>query len=398
MRISTADLFRSGILQMGRLDTRLADVQRQLSSGKRITRASDDPSGAVQALELRGRGAAVEQYARNANAAASRLQQEEGALGDIESALQRVRELAVQAANATQTDDSRASIARELRQISDGLLDGANARDANGEYLFAGLRSASAPFVRDAGGRVAYAGDAGQRRVALSPSRSVAVGDSGSELMTVPRGNGVFAVVAAAGNAGTGTVTQATVADPASVGAESFTIVMTSASGYEVRDAANAVVGTGVYAPGASIDVGGRLIVIEGAPAAGDSFAVGPAGAASIFDVVDELAAALETPATGPFERARLQQSTGDALQNLDQAIGRVLDLRTAVGARLNTIDGQTAANDAQQVQLKDALSRVEDLDYAEAISRFQLQQTALEAARQTYVELGRSSLFDFLR
>jgi flagellar hook-associated protein 3 FlgL len=75
-----------------------------------------------------------------------------------------------------------------------------------------------------------------------------------------------------------------------------------------------------------------------------------------------------------------------------------VLELRTSVGARLNTIDSQGLVSEDQTLQLKAALSSIEDLDYAEAISRFNLQQVALQAAQQTYVQLGRLSLFDFIR
>jgi flagellar hook-associated protein 3 FlgL len=352
----------------------------------------------VHALELRGRIAQTDQYERNASAATSRLQHEESSLADIASALQRARELAVEAGNATETDASRASIARELREISARVLDAANARDPSGEYLFAGFRSSDAPFAKDAAGRVEYIGDTGQRRVALSADRSIAVGDSGTQLMTIPRGNGVFAVTADADNTGTGRAAQTAVIDPADVAADTFTIVMTSATAYEVLDADDTSVATGSYVPGGSVDIGGRRIVLEGEPAAGDRFEVGPAGAASVFAIVDDLAAALETPRADAADRAQLLQSTNAALQDLDQALGRVLDLRTTVGARLGTIDDQTTATDGQKVRLQTELSGVEDLDYAEAISRFQLQQTALEAAQQTYVQLGRSSLFDFLR
>jgi flagellar hook-associated protein 3 FlgL len=173
---------------------------------------------------------------------------------------------------------------------------------------------------------------------------------------------------------------------------------MTTATDYEVRDGGGTSVATGTYVAGGAIDIGGRRIVLDGTPAAGDRFDVRPAGSASVFDIVDDLATALETPRSSPAEGAQLLQSTGAALQDLDQALGRVLDLRTTVGARLSTIDDQTAAGDGQKVRLQSELSGVEDLDYAEAISRFQLQQTALEAAQQTYVQVGRSSLFDFIR
>ena len=398
MRISTAQIFGQGVAAIQNEQQAIAKTQQQLSTGKRILRPSDDPSGAVQSLRLRDRLAATDQYARNGSLATSRLQQEEAALKQMGDALQRVRELTVQAANGTQTNESRAAIAQEVRQISAGLLDTANARDANGEYLFAGFRTTTRPFVTDASGAAQYLGDSGRRFVSVAANRTVAVGDSGQALMNVPRGNGVFVVNASPANTGAASVTAAEVIDPAAITPDSYTIQMTAPDTYDVLDSTSTVIASGTYAPGQAIDIGGRRIILAGQPATGDSFAVDPAGAASVFALVDELATALETPRGDAAAYAQLNGSTSAALQNLDQALGRVLELRTDVGARLSTIDNAANAGADQKVQFQSTLSGVEDLDYAEAISRLTMQQTALQAAQQTYVQVSHLSLFDFLR
>jgi flagellar hook-associated protein 3 FlgL len=398
MRVSTNAIYRTGIEAIQRGQSELARTQLQLSSGKRILTPSDDPSGAVQALQLRQRIAAVEQFSRNANYATTRLNQEETVLQQMGGALDRVRELAVQAANATQTDESRRAIAVELRQIRTSLVDMANSRDANGEYLFAGFRSTSRPFVNDAGGGVEYLGDEGQRFLALSPDRQVAVGDSGDALMAVPRGNGVFVVSPDAGNTGSSWVRTSEVVDPASITLQSYSITMLTASDYEVRDASSALIATGTFSPGQAIDFAGRRVVLEGVPAAGDAFDVDPAGTDSVFAMVDDLIGSLERPTADAASRARLNHDVGMALQNLDQSLGRLLEMRTRVGARLNTIDSQGLVDEERKLLLQTTLSQVEDLDYAEAISRFALQQAALEAAQQAYAEMSRLTLFDFIR
>ena len=114
--------------------------------------------------------------------------------------------------------------------------------------------------------------------------------------------------------------------------------------------------------------------------------------------MVDDLIVALEDSTFNDVSRARLNGDLGLALQNLDQAQGRVLEIRTQVGARLNTIESQGLADEERLLALKTTLSQVEDLDYAEAVSRFSMQQAALEAAQQAYVQMSRLSLFDFIR
>ena len=398
MRVSTNQIYRTGIEAMQRELAELSKTQLQLSSGKKILTPSDDPRGAVQALQLRDRISAVDQYARNANFATSRLQQEETVLQQFGTGLQRVRELTVQAANATQSDESRGAIALELREILESLAGAGNTRDANGEYLFAGYRTGSQPFASNAAGDIEYLGDMGQRYVALTADRQVAVGDSGERFMTVPRGNGVFIVTPDSANTGTAWVAAADVVDPAAITSDTFTIRMTTDTDYEVLDPTSTVIATGTYADGQAIDIGGRRIVLNGAPLPGDTFTVGPAGTASVFQMIDELATALETPRMTPAARAQFAQSTGLALQNIDQALDRVIDMRAQVGARLSTIESQGIVSEDHQLQLKSTLSQIEDVDYAEAVSRLSVQQAALQAAQQTYVQISRLSLFDFLR
>lgn len=393
MRISTAEQFQNGIQAIQTQQTKLSRTQQQLATGQRLLAPSDDPAGTVQALALRDGVGIIDQYARNADRATARLSQLETVLSDMGSMLQRARELTVQAANGVQTDQSRRAIASELRQINDALLAAANSRDGAGEYLFAGHRTDQVPFARGADGSVGYHGDAGRRQLALSADRSIVVGASGDLFTAVPRGNGAFTVEPADANQGNARVNTLSLSG-GPVPAEQFSLVFTAADAYEVRDADDAVVATGAYVAGQTIDIGGRAIEITGTPEAGDAFAIAPAGSGSVFDMLDQLADGL---AAGG-DPARAQHRAAMGLMDLDQAIDRLLAERTDLGGRLNAVETQTAQNDAQRLRLQTRLSEIEDLDYAEAISRFQLQQVALQAAQQTYAQLSRLSLFDFIR
>ena len=105
MRVSTSGAFASGLAAMQRLQAALDQTQRQISTGRRILTPSDDPIAASRALEIRESVGRLEQFDRNANIASNRLSQEEAALGSVNNVLQRVRELALQANNATQSNE-----------------------------------------------------------------------------------------------------------------------------------------------------------------------------------------------------------------------------------------------------------------------------------------------------
>ncbi|MGZ5006623.1 MAG: flagellar hook-associated protein FlgL [Methylobacter sp.] len=91
------------------------------------------------------------------------------------------------------------------------------------------------------------------------------------------------------------------------------------------------------------------------------------------------------------------QKQMGDVLTDLDSALNSFLEARTSVGIRLNVLDDQESQNEKFVLDTKQTLSETQDLDYAEAISRFQLQSTALQAAQQTFAKVKGLSLFNYL-
>ena len=89
--------------------------------------------------------------------------------------------------------------------------------------------------------------------------------------------------------------------------------------------------------------------------------------------------------------------TANDVLSDLDTALNNFLRVRTSVGARMHALDGQQSQNEKFVLDMKSTLSDVQDLDYAEAISRFNVEQTALQAAQQAYSRVQKLSLFNYL-
>jgi flagellar hook-associated protein 3 FlgL len=375
----------------------LSDIQTQMGTGKRINQPSDDPVGAARALELTHLGADTAQYQRNITAANARLGLEDQTLASVNNVLGRVRTLLLQGMNATQTDESRRDIAAEIVQLRGQLLGIANSKDAQGDYLFAGNRTGSAPFVAQAGG-VNYVGDDGQRMVAAGPGLQVATGDPGSAIfMAIPDGNGTFAVAAGGSNTGSAVAGASSVVDAAAWDGGNYQISFTAADAYEIRDGGGVLVDSGAYDPekGGAIAFKGVQIAFSGAPAAGDGFAVTPSSSQGIFATFDGIIATLRQTNGGG---APMQNALNRQLANLDQAVGSVIEARAAVGARMNALDQQASLNDDLTLQYKTSLSNVQDLDYYDAVSRLSLQSSSLQAAQMTFSKLQNMSLFDYLK
>ncbi len=187
MRVSTNLVQQQAINAIIEQQSRTARTQMQLSTGRRIQSPSDDPAAAASVLDLAKVIDTTKQFQRNADAAESRLQVEEGTLGSMVDLLQRARELMVQAANGSQSADSRKAAATEVHQVLDTMVSLANTKDANGEYLFSGFKTGTQPITDNGAGTYAYNGDQGQRTLQVGPTRHVAVGDAGDGVfMNIP--------------------------------------------------------------------------------------------------------------------------------------------------------------------------------------------------------------------
>ena len=247
MRVSTIGAYNQGLDLMQRLQTALDHTQRQISSGRRILTPSDDPIAAGQALNLRESLSQLEQFERNSSIATNRLGYEEAALTSVSNVLHRVRELALQANNATQTQESRDFIATELRQLLGEMVGVANQQDGNGHYMFSGNRNGAVPVTHN-GSAYVYNGDQGQRLVQISDSRQIPDGDPGSDIFFhIRSGNGTFEATPAVTNSGSGVITGSSVLDPVAYDQDTYTINFIDPANYEVLDSSATVVASGAW-------------------------------------------------------------------------------------------------------------------------------------------------------
>lgn len=408
MRISTSQMQQQGVNAILDQQSALSKTQLQLSTGKRIVTPADDPSGAAQALELNKSIAEVDQYKTNADTAQLRVKLEDSVLDQVGTTLQRIRELTVQASNDSQTPDDRKAIAAEVKQRLGELVQYANSQDGNGEYLFGGLKSRTKPFTT-AGTQVSYNGDQGQRSIQVGPDRQIPVTHSGFDIfMRISDGNGSFVTSGASANTGSGSISSGNVTDPTATTDYPYTISFgTNANGdkyYMVTGAGGPVVPPSglpadapLYQSGSAIQFDGLEVSIKGEPDVTDTFTVSPSGNQSMFATVQNLTDALNAVGSDSASIAQFHTSVNNALTEIDTSLNNVLRVRAESGARMNSLDSEVNANASAKLDLQTALSQVQDLDYASAISKLNQQSVGLQAAQQSYVKIQGLSLFNYL-
>lgn len=398
MRISTNLQFTQSLNALLARQAESFKTQLQLSTGQKINTAAQDPVGAGSIVQLDRARAELERFGANSNVLANRLNLAEVALTSTGDRLLRVRELAVQGFNGSQSPESRSAIADELEQQLEALFALANSDDGSGRYLFAGSQGSAVPFNLGPGG-VVYAGDQVQRRVDVSPSLSVADVAPGSEIfLRVPTGNGTFAARPDPANAGTLVLGSAGLSGSTPWAPDNYRIVFDGAGGYSVEDGSATVIATGTYTPGEAIEFGGVQLRFNGAPAAGDSFSVQPSPRQDVFATVQGVIGALRLPSATPEQRAAQQNAFFASLEDLGAAQEQIIDARSKIGAGLNTLDRTTEERASQVLSLSTTLSGIRDVNYAEAASQLSQQLLMLEAAQATFAKVQGNSLFNYIR
>lgn len=394
-RISTAHAFDATIERLQRRQNEMIEAQDQLSSGKRVNRASDDPMAAARAERALASMSRVDATQRGVEASRALMAQTEGALGDAGELLQRAREALVEAGNGSFGDPQRLVLSKELREIREQLLAIANRSDGASNFLFGGQGSAEAPFV-DAPGGVQYRGTAGEALVAGNEQLPISM-DGGATWLSARTGNGVFEtrVVASTGDAW---IDSGVVVDPAAVTGSTYNVQFADVAGvmsYTVLRDGVAVQTNVPYASGRAIEVDGIAVTVTGTPAAGDDFEMRPSTSTlSVFDVLDKAVAEL---ATAGRRAAQITQSNAENLRDVDQVMSRLQAARSDAGDTLNRIDGVTDRLSGLKLQAQTERSNAEDLDFVHAISDFQNKQTGYDAALKSYSMVQRLSLFQYI-
>jgi flagellar hook-associated protein 3 FlgL len=397
MRISTSGLMQGHTESLARLQTGIQKTQAQVSSGIKLQSAADDPVAAAQIQQSDRWLLAAEQQERNGDMVGSRLGLQEGALADAADILLRVRELAVQGGNGALDRSARRILATEVRTSVDQLVQIANRRSPSGEYLFAGGSSSVEPFVRDSG-VIRYTGDDQQRLVEVAPGQRIADALPGSEVFVqIQSGNGSFALRSGATNAGAAVLGAGSLVDPTAWDDEPYRVLIMANGDWEARDEADALVASGPYVSGDVIEFKGIRITLTGTAIAGDQFFIDPSGNEDLFATFERLAAALEAPISDPTQRAISTNELNAVLAQLGQGQERLSSARAVVGARLSAVDNAAATRAILREDVAKGLSQLRDTDYAEALSRLNMQLTGLQAAQQSVARLSRLSLFDYL-
>lgn len=410
MRIATLQQYSLGLNGILKNQSDVAKTQQEISTGRRVLTPADDPVAATKILLMQQEIALGDQYVLNMNAADNRLNTEEAAISAVTEAIAHLKVLTSSASGPKILSD-RQAIAAEVYQIQEHLADLMNSKDAGGEYIFAGFQGQQQPFVKNAAGRYDFMGDEGQRLLAIGRTTSVATSDSGKDLfVNIPATKNTFNTTLNPKNKAELTINPGFVTDEEKY-AEHYphdlvitfnpeSAVSPAESTFTVRRADGRVV-DGMenvsFSSGTSINVAGVTLTIQGQPEPGDQVLVKSSPKQSLTDTVFRLTAGLNTLPDTKEGNDALAILIADTLTNLTHAEATLSSKRSDLGARMNIVNNTRELAADVKIVNREILSKLQDADYAESISKLSIQTYLLEAAQQSYTRISRMSLFNHL-
>jgi len=359
----------------------------RLSSGLRINRAGDDAAGLAISEKLRAQVRGTNQASRNAQDAISMVQTAEGALTEVHSMLQRMRELAVQASNDTLTDTDRASINTELQALKNEVNGISSRTTFNGKQLLTGAISSS-----------------------LDSSSELSVGDN----LTSQNAALVTAINVSSAKAGTtysitstaaGKLTLTRVSDSVS---QTITVSDMSAAGTQTLNWDQLGISVTITSAGAKDDTsivaditqsGVDTIAVAGSGSA--TFQVGPSAGQTISHSFDKVALdgtvgdssgldALNT-ALSNFNSSSTQANASALITAVDNAIDKINTKRSNLGAVQNRLEHAIANLDVTAENLSASESRIRDADMAKEMVKFTRNQILRQAGMSVLAQANQA-------
>lgn len=419
MRIATGHIYNIASNSMADASEAVAKTQEQISTGQRIINPSDDPVASTKILSLNIELENIEQYQNNINAAKDNLITQESILSSINNLIQGIQEIAIQAGNtATLSTAEYSALANEVDSRLDELKNMMNTKNASGEYIFGGYKSASAPFTGDASTGFSYNGDEGQQYIKISNGTTIAATDSGKDIFVDIESDN-FSVNTSVSSANY-SVPPLSISVGQIVDQEAYdefypedmiitfnadTNLVPAAKNYTIieRSTGRVIVENQAYVSGAEIVVEGVSVKISGNPVsssssyAGDSLFVDSTEKQDILTTLSRFSEAMTTYDGTSETRDALDDAIASTLNNLTNAQTSVLEATSTIGVRLNTLESTENLHYDSELVTRDLLSQLQDLDYAEAATRLSAEILILEAAQSSFVTISRLSLFNQL-
>ena len=359
--------------------SRLSELNDQMTSGKKISKPSDDPVVAMNGMHYRSQVKEITQFKRNLNEGFSWLDNADSALNETGEALQRIRELTVQASNDSYDSSERGNIADEIQSLQEHLVSLADTKVGD-TYIFSGTDTDKTPI--------------NENLINIDYNKFVAESDKKGYVISYQGQTFKNDATDASGNTFVASTGEKMIVDPAT---NKVTYQYTKA--LEYRNGENAIFEeklTGeqlVISHKDAVSNNTEDVMIEVMKGIKIPMNVQPQGAFSIelFSGLESIKKMLKDPNTKGEDITK-------SLEHMDQMLNAVVSTRAELGARTNRAEMVENRLLEQEVIAKEMVSENEDVDLEEVFIQLTIQQSIHQASLAVGAKIIQPTLMDFLR
>jgi flagellar hook-associated protein 3 FlgL len=410
MRVSTAQFYLQSSQLMSSKSSDVNEQMAYLSSGKRVLTAKDDAVSFGTLSGYKNDLANIEKYKRNIDRAESHNNLQEVVFADAEMILDKIKQDMLLANNGRMSTEDLQTLADQVRNSFDQLLDIGNTKNENGDYIFSGFQTELQPFSQQTDGSVSYSGDTGVNEIQVAKNIKIPTNQTGdAAFLNVANAIGDFSVsypMAPANTSGIA-VESATVTDRnvynTSEGPFTFaTDPLTNNLTVTDSDAPPVVVFPVLpalptpYVAGQTISFQGVDVTLSGNPLPGESFVINEQEEISLFDTVNSAIAWMEQGRMSVDEEQH-QVDYNTVLTQINSAMSHISSRRVDSGIRLQVLDNQKNRHLDAELSTSSNKGKIEDLDFAKAISEFEQAKIALQASQQAFSKVQGLTLFNYI-
>lgn len=372
--------------------TRVSKLQEQLSSGKAILRPSDAPIDTTNTMELRSSINSMDQYQRNSNDAMSYLSVIDTTLTGSTAIFQKARERAIQGSSDTLTAQDRGFIGQEVRESILNQMISLSSTSYKGDFLFSGHKTSTPPYTLEKGTE------------SIDATDNTGTNPDDTFLTTVPSTIQIWDRSLADSN----TVSTNPRAERMVPG--SLTIPgLEETTDYDVDYLAGTITfktaAATAQAAGGGIDLEYDWIRHTEEDISGEINRQIDKGVDMQINVNADQVFGTTTEEDSFDSMIKLLQGLhtndstqiNDSITGLDKAIDRTMNSASVIGARFNRLDSSFDRMDSRIIETQRIQSELEDLDFAKAISDFNLASSVYEASLQSASRVISKSLMDYV-
>jgi len=386
------------------MSSKSADVNERmayLTSGKRVLTAKDDAVSFSTLSGYKDDLANIEKYKRNIDRAESHNNLQEVVFADAELILDKIKQDMLLANNGRMSTEDLQALASQVRSSFDQLLDIGNTQNENGDYIFSGYQTELQPFSQKPDGSVSYGGDTGVNELQVAKNINIPTNQTGDAVfMTVANAIGDFTANYTTNTSGVA-VESANINDRGTYNTSplphdytfSFDAITNDLT---VTGSGGIVFPPAPYTAGQTISFDGIDVTLSGNPLPGDSFVISEQEEVSIFETINNAIAWMEQgPVSVNQEQHQVDYNT--TLNQLNSAMNHISSRRVDSGIRLQVLESQKDRHLDTELAVSANKGKIEDLDFAKAISEFEQSKIALQASQQAFSKVQGLTLFNYI-